>query len=98
MRLVNADEIRKKAVPHTRGDHGYSADIRKWAVLVGDIDDAPTIDAVPVKRGTWKLNKDGSGTCDQCHFTQKAVWDFDGWQNFCGVCGADMRERKDGEG
>lgn len=50
MRMVDADEIRKKAVPHTRGDHGYSADIRKWAVLVGDIDDAPTIDAVEVVR------------------------------------------------
>ena len=66
--------------------------------LLWSLSQQPTIDAGPVKRGTWKLNKDGSGTCDQCHFTQKAVWDFDGWQNFCGVCGADMRERKDGDG
>lgn len=50
MRLIDADEIRKKAVVHTRGDYGYSADVRKWAVLVGDIDDAPTIDAIPVVR------------------------------------------------
>lgn len=50
MRPIDADEIRKKAVPHTRGEHGYNANIRKWAVLVGDIDDAPTIDAVPVVR------------------------------------------------
>ena len=50
MRLIDADEIRKKAVPHTRGEYGYNANIRKWAVLVGDIDDAPTIDAVPVVR------------------------------------------------
>lgn len=49
MRLVNADELRKKAVPHTRGSYGFSADIRKWAVLVGDIDDTPTID--PIKHG-----------------------------------------------
>lgn len=48
---------------------------------------------VPVVRGTWQLNKDGSGTCDQCHFTQKNVWDMDNWQNFCGVCGADMRSK-----
>lgn len=48
MRLIDADEIKKEAVPHTRGDFGYSADIRKWAVLVGDIDDAPTIEAEPV--------------------------------------------------
>jgi hypothetical protein len=55
MRLVDADEIRKKAVPHTRGNFGYSADTRKWAVLVGDIDDAPTVD--PVKQ-EWVSVKD----------------------------------------
>ena len=48
MRPIDADEIRKKAVPHTRGYIGYSADIRKWAVLVSDIDDAPTIEAIPL--------------------------------------------------
>ena len=50
-RLIDADEIRKKAVPHTRGEFGgYNSNIRKWAVLVGDIDDAPTVDAVEVVR------------------------------------------------
>jgi hypothetical protein len=55
MKLIDADEIRKKAVPHTRGEHGYNADIRKWAVLVGDIDDAPTVDAIvlPCKIGDF---------------------------------------------
>lgn len=55
--------------------------------------EAPTIEAAPVKRGKWKLHKDGSGTCDQCHFTQLDVWDMDNWDNFCAHCGADMRER-----
>ena len=49
------------------------------------------------KHGRWILHDNGSGTCDQCRFTQKNVWDYDNWQNYCGVCGADMRERKDGE-
>ena len=43
------------------------------------------------KKGKWRLHKDGSGTCSECGFTQKNVWDMDGWQNFCGHCGADMR-------
>ena len=43
------------------------------------------------KKGKWKLNKDGSGTCSECHFTQNGVWDLDNWQNYCGHCGADMR-------
>ena len=52
--------------------------------------DAPASDVVEVKYGTWKLHKNGSGTCDQCHFTQRGVWDYDNWQRYCGVCGARM--------
>lgn len=42
------------------------------------------------KQGKWKLNKDGSGTCDQCGITQKNVWDYDNYQNYCGHCGVKM--------
>jgi hypothetical protein len=41
--------------------------------------------------GEWELHKDGSGTCSECHFTQKNVWDYDNWQNFCGHCGVRMK-------
>ena len=41
--------------------------------------------------GEWKLHKDGSGTCSECHITQKNIWDYDTWQNFCGHCGAKMK-------
>lgn len=47
------------------------------------------------KTGKWDLRKDGSGVCSECHFHQKNVWDLDSWQNFCGVCGADMRGEQD---
>ena len=40
--------------------------------------------------GKWKFHKDGSGTCSECHTTQKNIWDYDNWQNFCGHCGAKM--------
>lgn len=40
----------------------------------------------------WILHDNGDGTCNQCGRRQKAIWDDDGWQNFCGHCGADMRE------
>lgn len=49
-------------------------------------------DVVEVKYGTWKLHRDGSGTCDQCGRAQKCVWDYDNWQNYCGCCGAKMTE------
>lgn len=49
-------------------------------------------DVAPVVRGRWELHKDGSGTCKRCHTKQKAVWDIDRWQNYCGHCGARMEE------
>ena len=53
-------------------------------------------DVVEARHGTWTFNRDGSGTCSRCHFTQKNVWDMDNHQNFCGVCGAKMDgERKE---
>ena len=55
------------------------------------IKQASACDVVEVVHGEWKFNKDGSGTCNQCGITQKNVWDYDGWQNYCGHCGADMR-------
>lgn len=42
------------------------------------------------RQGKWKLNKDGSGTCNQCNRTQKSVWDYDNYQRYCGHCGAKM--------
>ena len=42
------------------------------------------------REGKWKLHRDGGGTCSVCHFTQRSVWDYDNWQNYCGVCGAKM--------
>jgi hypothetical protein len=44
------------------------------------------------RRGKWRLHEDGSGTCDQCKTTQKNVWDYDNWQNYCGHCGAKMND------
>ena len=39
----------------------------------------------------WTLNCDGSGTCSNCHFTQRGVYDQDSYQRYCGCCGAKMK-------
>lgn len=43
------------------------------------------------REAIWKLNKDGSGTCSACKFTQRGVWDYDNFQRYCGCCGAKMK-------
>lgn len=53
---------------------------------------AKVVEYAPVVRGKWIFHDNGDATCDQCGRYQKAIWDYDNWQNFCGHCGADMRE------
>ena len=90
MRLIDADALREV---HCEGcSEAIRSDCESEPVCASLmwVVEAPTVDAVPVKHGRWKLHSNGSGTCDQCHFTQCNVWDYDSWQRYCGVCGAKM--------
>lgn len=51
-RLIDANELKKKSIPHVRGEHGYSAKAENWAVLVKDINNSPAIDpeTLPIVR------------------------------------------------
>ena len=61
------------------------------------IDDLPTADVQPVKRGRWfHINDEGIVYCSECN--NEAYWDTDYGQqlfDFCPYCGARMI--KDGE-
>ena len=93
MRLIDAEALmngleKKKASPaNIKYTTGFNDALMRFRSMVHS---APTIDAEPVRRGTWKLLPNGEGVCDQCHVLQKDVWDDDGWQRFCGCCGAKM--------
>lgn len=39
---------------------------------------------------TWRLNRDGSGTCKNCRRTTPDCWDFDTFLRYCPDCGAKM--------
>lgn len=89
MRLIDADALgigKAKPEAFIKPEYAYG-----WNSAIEAIEAAPTIDAVPVKRGRWKLRKGGCAICDQCGWTQLGAWSYDDWQNFCGQCGADMR-------
>lgn len=82
MRLIDADAW-------LRETH-FQEGIYPHTTLKKEIEALPTIEVESVKHGRWILHDNGSGTCDQCRFTQKNVWDDDNAQNYCGVCGAKM--------
>lgn len=106
MRLIDADALKERLIierdkiPLTKTERysfGVEFPYRHGQSMRGGIrkalrcmEQTPTIEAEPVRHGRWRLNNDGSGTCSECHFTQKNVWDMDNWQNYCGVCGAKM--------
>lgn len=83
-RLIDAKELEKKALTES------CFDSQTEDVFLDLVDSMPTIDAEPVRHGTWKLHADGSGTCMECRSRQKIVWDYDNWQRYCGCCGAKM--------
>lgn len=57
---------------------------------------APTVDAVPVVRGEWKIGS--KPRCSVCGKAALREYDRDDWlsyvpSNFCPNCGADMRKK-----
>lgn len=62
-----------------------------WRQALENLAFLPAADVVEVRHGRWELHDNGDGTCSRCGVRQKHIWDMDGWQNFCGHCGADMR-------
>ena len=85
MRLIDADAL----IEQIKHDTPLSDVFEK--TMCRYITNAPTVDARPVKRGKWTLNRDGSGKCSECGYVQPGCWDMDNWDNFCHHCGADMR-------
>ena len=97
-RLIDADALKAtmietleqiKANPKMDGQEMHI--IAGIAMLGEMIDDSPTIDAVPVVRGKWRLYSPLTDTyeCDKCGYQ---VIDESFRTNFCPNCGADMRE------
>ena len=89
-KLIDANEILKSEHQH----YDYMAD--EYYVLVRDIENAPTVDAEPVRHGRWIEERNPMmyqllpyvWVCDQCGtaFYYKTP--------YCGECGAKMDEEE----
>lgn len=54
------------------------------------IEAGPAADVAPVVHSEWINHSGGNATCRRCGVRQRAVYDDDNDQNFCGHCGAKM--------
>lgn len=85
MRLIDADELRKKAHQITTNT-GFGAEV----VTTGDIDNAPTINPDSlVKHGEWIPDDYGYYHCSECGYEQA---ERESVTPYCANCGAIMED------
>ncbi len=87
------ETIGKLKVDYYVDMHGKHNPIEQATKIINCIEDAPTVEAVPVVRGKWineYINRYGHPyhCCSVCGF--KASYQD---KNFCPDCGADMRKK-----
>ena len=65
-------------------------------IIRQNIMDIPAADVAPVKRGRWIHDINNLYGCSEC--MERETMSPKRLKRFCPNCGADMRERKDGDG
>jgi membrane protease subunit (stomatin/prohibitin family) len=84
MRLIDADAADVERIMCYYSDSCRIEDVQEW------LDDQPTIDAAPVRRGEWKHTEHNKYVvCSHCGIDRN-IYTQGSW-NFCPNCGADMR-------
>lgn len=93
MRLIDADELIKQACRSTEWSHGE----HPMVIEADDIDDAPTVDAEPVKHAHWIEFRTNSGNvhykCSHCGKDVSYPYAKKRWK-YCIECGARMDDRE----
>jgi hypothetical protein len=101
MRLIDADKLEKQ-LDNEKWMDNYDRDF----IVDVALDEAPTVDAVPVVRGEWKRGREFPtyprvpfiGTACYCSNCEgEAYWDTDYGQqlfSYCPNCGAKMEDKQ----
>ena len=88
MRLINADRLRADVLSWENCYNGFS-DTYDKARIIDAIDEQPTIEAEPVRRGRWELIDDIEPTAYSCSICNKVSTCKLG---YCPYCGAKMEK------
>ena len=96
-RYIDADALKESIDEHVYlVNHGFNESeygITQYGIHQ-IIDDAPTIDAEPVRHGKWRFVKCATGLRSQCNECLHWV-DAGTDRNYCPNCGARMDEEND---
>lgn len=87
MRLIDADALKqeiREAIKHLRNYQGV-------AVCLKALNDAPTIEAEPVRHGYWEESPTGNKNFNYCSVCEGAIQKYDNETfAYCPHCGARM--------
>ena len=94
MRLIDADALIEKFnekcdMATVLVDEKTAERFHTFCVLADAVDNAPTIDAEPVRHGHWKITKDGAAWCSAC---KRKMNPCQYGYPRCAMCGAKMDE------
>ena len=101
MRLIDAGALKKKAQMRGHVLKKSMVTVYHMCVSTHDIDEAPTVDAEPVRHGRWKTmpyrtvehgNVVISGEAEMCTNCRCAKKEYHKQMNYCPNCGAKMDE------
>ena len=97
MRLIDKDELLEKIKGISHYDD-FDVLIVDWEDMIICIDNAPTIDAEPVRHGKWEVHEAFGYmdmTCSVCGWLYEYDLGLEEEWNFCPHCGAKMDEVND---
>ena len=89
MRLIDADWVMNALTVY-----GQSYDYVSVGRVTEVIEDAPAIDAEPVRRGRWVIEPGIGCECSACGFDIGNDLDFMEYVKYCPQCGAKMEENR----
>lgn len=101
MKLIDADAL-SRAMYHEAFE--TDGDWQRWdsglwiryKMFENALESAPTIEAVPARRGQWVIENDGTVMhCDVCGWAYEYYAGLEEENNYCPHCGAKMERRAD---
>lgn len=91
MRAINADRLKQDILDWEDCPNGFS-DTYDKARIISEIDEAPTIEAEPVRHGHWIGKPIAGYSTVRCSACRSVFSENNGKWNYCPDCGAKMDE------
>ena len=85
---------KKRIMAHIESQHRQWGDDYDALQILGDIEDAPTIETEPVKHGKWIAVTYGDMRCSCCGGVYGVCGGLMGDYNYCPGCGAKMDSKE----